>query len=170
MEVMHHEEMPMVKAEPLKCGFDRRHVHCHTRCILASNVLRAVQGDQTGAASAPEHIAASIHDCLVQPRIELRVVAELGKVAPGRDERLLDDVVGIGLAAEDRGGSSKGSAEPSRYQRLEGTNVATGCPFDEGPVANSCYLDPLRHVHTIRTKPPWLALGRQRRRPRTISA
>jgi hypothetical protein len=113
----------------------------------------------SGAAPAPESIAGSLHDHLVQPRVEPGAVTELGKVAPGRHRRLLNDVVRIGLAAEDRGGSSKGPVEPRRDQGLECIDVAACGPLDEVLVAKGHHAGPLRHVHTITTTADRLALG-----------
>lgn len=80
-------------------------------------------------------------------------------MAPGRHEGFLDDVVRIGLTAENRGGCSKGPVEPSRNQRLEGVDVAVGGPLDEVLVADSHHADGLRHIHTIETTADGLALG-----------
>ena len=46
--------------------------------------------------------------------------------APRGQERFLDHVVRIGLAAEDGGGCPKCAVEPSRHQCLEGVNLASG--------------------------------------------
>jgi len=159
MQVMHHQETPMVNTELLKCGCDRRHVGSLGGRVLALVTQRYIEGNFSGAAAAPESIAAPVHDRLVQPGIELGAVTELGKVTPGGHERFLDDVVCIGLVAQDGGGGSKGSVEPSRNQRLERVNVAGCGPLDQVLVANGHHPDALRHVHTIRTTADGLALG-----------
>ena len=84
-------------------------------------------------------------------------------MTPGRHEGLLDDVVRIGLTAEDRGGSPNGPVEPGRHQRFERVNVAGCGALHEILVANRRYADPLRHVHTIETTADEPALGPRRR-------
>jgi hypothetical protein len=159
MQVMHDQEMPLGNAEPFECGGERCHVASGAGRIFALKVQCAIEGDLSGAVAAPESIAASVHDRPVQPGVEPSAVAELRKVAPCRNERFLDDVVCIGLAAEDRGRCSERSVEPSCNQNLERVNVAGCRPLDQVLVANGHHPDALRHVHTIETTADGSALG-----------
>lgn len=159
MQVMHDEEMPMADAQPLEGGGERGHVASDGGRLSAREFQRVLDGDLSGATAAPMHIAAPVHDRPVEPGVELAPVAKLRKLTPGREERFLDDVVGVSLAAEDGGGCAEGSVQPSRNQRLEGVNVATGGPLDEILVADSHYANALRHFHTIETTANGPALG-----------
>ena len=159
MQVVHHQKMPMIDPEPLKCGCECRHVVGRAGRVRARMIQGDIEGNLPGAAATPEGIAAPVHDRPAQPRVELCPVTEPGKVTPRRHERFLDDVVRIGLAPEDRGGSSKGPVEPSRNQRLERVNIAGCGPLDQILIAKGHHPDALRHVHTIRTTVDGVALG-----------
>lgn len=79
------------------------------------------------------------------------MLAEAGKAPPYSQERVLDDVVCIGLAAEDGAGRSKRAGEPGGDQRLERIDVARRRSQDEIAVPNDPGAGPLGHVHTIET-------------------
>ena len=155
----------MVNAQALERGCERDHVVAGTRRLVTRKLQRAVEGDLSGAAPSPQGIAASVQNRAVQPCVEPGSVTELRKVTPGRDEGVLHDVVRVGLATEDRRGGPEGPAQPSRYQRLEGVNVAAGGPLDEILVADSHHADALRDVHTIETTADRLAFGAPRESP-----
>ena len=74
-------------------------------------------------------------------------------------EGFLHDVVCIGLAAQDCGGSPKGPVEPSGDQRLECVDVAARGALHQILVPSGHHADAFRHVHTIRTSADVLGLG-----------
>ncbi len=72
-------------------------------------------------------------------------------------ERLLHDVMGVSLIAEDGRRRSEHSLQPRRDERLECIGVAACRPSNEVLVADGHCPDALRHVHTIRTNGRWSA-------------
>lgn len=149
----------MVNAEPLERGGERRHAGSRIGRILAVKVQRVIEGYFPRAAPVPQRISTSVQNHLLQPCVEPGVVTELRKVAPGRHERLLDDIMGIGLTAEDRRGGPKGVIHPGRHQGFEGADVALSGACNQILVTERADCDAVCHVHTTKTSEKRLALG-----------
>ena len=121
----------VVGAQVLERGVDRRRIPEHRRRVGTLRLRRVVESDLPRPASPPQHVAAPVHDHLVEPGVELRAVPQSRQVTPGRDEDLLDDVGRIRLVAEDCRRSAERPARPGLNERLERRDIACRRPLDE---------------------------------------
>ena len=71
---------------------------------------------------APRH-ARRVGDDPIQPAVERPLVPQAGRLAPGRDDRLLGRIGGIGLIAEDRIRQSVATVESRRDEAVERAGI-----------------------------------------------
>jgi hypothetical protein len=71
----------------------------------------------------------------LEPRIESVGITHATDLPPGRDERVLGGVAGVGLVAEDRVAESVDGIHPGANDLLERVEVAGAGPVDERPVS-----------------------------------
>ena len=87
--------------------------------------------DLAHPAPVSQHVATSIQDDPVEPRVEAVHVAECREVPPGRHERLLGDLLRLGLVAEDRPSRPERRLGPGLHEQAEGDVVATAGARDQ---------------------------------------
>ena len=87
------------------------------------------------------------------------MLAEAGKTPPHCKERVLYDVVSIGLAPENRAGGSERAGQPGCDECLECVHVARRGSLDQIGVPDDPSVGPTSHVHTIETTRKGSGLG-----------
>jgi hypothetical protein len=142
MQVVHHQEMPMVNTEPLECGCERHHAG-HAGLASPRPGTRATRAHRPGGHSAADHL---------DVRIELG--SRVG-VAPGR--RRLDDA----CTAMPRIAEAVRKARLSRSPPTPRTPQRTSCS-PPGQLPSRTAATDGSVIHTKRDR-RWLALGYGRR-------
>ena len=115
LEVVKRDDRALLDREGVKCTLERFHIHQpFDRCFLVNSICRdVVDGDNRHARPPPHRHPAGVHDDTAEPGVEPLGVMQGGQRAPGRDECLLDGILGF------LGGTQDRASQPKRGQKSQ---------------------------------------------------